>query len=73
MYIERLLPRVSHLCSLMAAILYASMHESMVKTDINIEADLAYALEVKECPQLLFLKGNKILYREKGRNQAIKN
>lgn len=37
-----------------------------VKIDINIETDLAYALKVKECPQLLFLKGNKILYREKG-------
>ncbi|XP_026423321.1 thioredoxin-like fold domain-containing protein MRL7 homolog, chloroplastic [Papaver somniferum] len=36
-----------------------------VKIDINIERDLAYALKVKECPQLLFLKGNKILYREK--------
>ncbi|KAJ6826111.1 uncharacterized protein M6B38_374100 [Iris pallida] len=36
-----------------------------VKIDINIETDLAYALKVKECPQLLFLKGNKILYREK--------
>ncbi|KZV15798.1 hypothetical protein F511_02014 [Dorcoceras hygrometricum] len=37
-----------------------------VKIDINIERDLAYALKVKECPQILFLKGNKILYREKG-------
>ncbi|OVA11047.1 hypothetical protein BVC80_1741g21 [Macleaya cordata] len=36
-----------------------------VKIDINIERDLAYALKVKECPQLLFLRGNKILYREK--------
>ncbi|XP_062207317.1 thioredoxin-like fold domain-containing protein MRL7 homolog, chloroplastic [Phragmites australis] len=36
-----------------------------VKVDINIERDLAYALQVKECPQLLFLRGNKILYREK--------
>lgn len=36
-----------------------------VKIDINIEKDLAYALKVKECPQLLFLRGNKILYREK--------
>ncbi|KAL5729270.1 Thioredoxin-like fold domain-containing protein mrl7 [Ranunculus cassubicifolius] len=36
-----------------------------VKIDINIERDLAYALKAKECPQLLFLKGNKILYREK--------
>ena len=43
-----------------------------VKIDINIETDLAYALKVKECPQLLFLKGNKILYREKGWNHAIK-
>ncbi|CAO1946455.1 unnamed protein product [Urochloa humidicola] len=36
-----------------------------VKVDINIERDLAYALQVRECPQLLFLWGNKILYREK--------
>ncbi|XP_010251386.1 PREDICTED: uncharacterized protein LOC104593326 [Nelumbo nucifera] len=36
-----------------------------VKIDINIERDLAYALKVRECPQLLFLRGNRILYREK--------
>ncbi|KAF3436119.1 hypothetical protein FNV43_RR23211 [Rhamnella rubrinervis] len=36
-----------------------------VKIDINIERDLAYALKVKECPQILFLRGNRILYREK--------
>lgn len=36
-----------------------------VKIDINIERDLAYALKVRECPQILFLRGNKILYREK--------
>ncbi|KAL1557026.1 Thioredoxin-like fold domain-containing protein mrl7 chloroplastic [Salvia divinorum] len=36
-----------------------------VKVDINIEKDLAYALKAEECPQLLFLRGNKILYREK--------
>lgn len=36
-----------------------------IKIDINIERDLAYALKVKECPQILFLKGNRILYREK--------
>ncbi|GFZ17676.1 hypothetical protein Acr_26g0009460 [Actinidia rufa] len=36
-----------------------------VKIDINIEKDLAYALKVRECPQILFLRGNKILYREK--------
>ncbi|GAV78793.1 hypothetical protein CFOL_v3_22258 [Cephalotus follicularis] len=35
-----------------------------VKIDINIEKDLAYALKVKECPQILFLRGNKIVYRE---------
>lgn len=35
-----------------------------VKIDINIERDLAYALKVKECPQILFLLGNRILYRE---------
>lgn len=37
-----------------------------VKFDVNIEKDLAYALKVKECPQLLFLRGQKIMYREKG-------
>ncbi|KAK4482353.1 hypothetical protein RD792_009506 [Penstemon davidsonii] len=37
-----------------------------VKIDMNIERDLAYALKVKECPQILFLRGNKILYRETG-------
>lgn len=37
-----------------------------VKIDRNIETDLAYALKAKECPQLLFLRGNRILYREKG-------
>ncbi|GER24949.1 thioredoxin family protein [Striga asiatica] len=36
-----------------------------IKIDINIERDLAYALKVKECPQILFFRGNKILYREK--------
>ncbi|XP_024019169.1 thioredoxin-like fold domain-containing protein MRL7, chloroplastic [Morus notabilis] len=36
-----------------------------VKIDINIERDLAYALKVKEGPQILFLRGNRILYREK--------
>ncbi|KAH6813755.1 polyadenylate-binding protein 2-binding protein [Perilla frutescens var. frutescens] len=36
-----------------------------VKVDINIEKDLAYALKVREGPELLFLRGNKILYREK--------
>ncbi|CAM0883006.1 unnamed protein product [Alopecurus aequalis] len=36
-----------------------------VKIDMNIERDLASALQAKECPQLLFLRGNKILYREK--------
>ncbi|OWM76760.1 hypothetical protein CDL15_Pgr004972 [Punica granatum] len=36
-----------------------------IKIDINIERDLAYALKVKNCPQVLFLRGNKILYREK--------
>ncbi|KDP26497.1 hypothetical protein JCGZ_17655 [Jatropha curcas] len=36
-----------------------------VKIDINIERDLAYALKVKECPQLLFLRGNRIIYRER--------
>lgn len=36
-----------------------------VKIDINIERDLAYALKVRNCPQILFLRGNRILYREK--------
>lgn len=36
-----------------------------VKIDMNIERDLASALQAKECPQLLFLRGNKMLYREK--------
>ncbi|KAK2648868.1 hypothetical protein Ddye_016357 [Dipteronia dyeriana] len=36
-----------------------------IKIDINIERDLAYALKVKECPQILFLLGNRIIYREK--------
>jgi hypothetical protein len=27
---------------------------------------LAYALKVRECPQILFLRGNKMVYREKG-------
>ncbi|KAK9146159.1 hypothetical protein Sjap_006062 [Stephania japonica] len=36
-----------------------------VKLDINIERDLAYALKVREGPELLFLRGNRILYREK--------
>ncbi|KAL5796482.1 hypothetical protein ACOSQ2_001302 [Xanthoceras sorbifolium] len=36
-----------------------------VKIDINIERDLAYALKAKECPQILFLHGTRIMYREK--------
>ncbi|RDX90931.1 Thioredoxin-like fold domain-containing protein MRL7, chloroplastic, partial [Mucuna pruriens] len=36
-----------------------------VKIDINIERDLAYALKVRECPQILFLRGNRMVYREK--------
>ncbi|KAK7400143.1 hypothetical protein VNO78_11343 [Psophocarpus tetragonolobus] len=36
-----------------------------VKIDINIERDLAYALKVRECPQILFLRGNRVVYREK--------
>ncbi|AET04220.1 putative thioredoxin-like protein [Medicago truncatula] len=36
-----------------------------IKIDINIEKDLAYALKVRECPQILFLRGNKMVYREK--------
>ncbi|MQL86969.1 hypothetical protein Taro_019507 [Colocasia esculenta] len=41
-----------------------------VKIDMNIETDLAYALKVKACPQLLFLRGNRILYREKEMRSA---
>uniref|UniRef100_A0A1D1XTN4 Arginine--tRNA ligase n=1 Tax=Anthurium amnicola TaxID=1678845 RepID=A0A1D1XTN4_9ARAE len=41
-----------------------------VKIDMNIEMDLAHALNVKECPQLLFLRGNRILYREKDMRTA---
>ncbi|KAJ7977211.1 Thioredoxin-like protein [Quillaja saponaria] len=37
----------------------------VVKIDINIERDLAYALKVRDCPQILFLRGNSILYRER--------
>ncbi|XP_045821120.1 thioredoxin-like fold domain-containing protein MRL7, chloroplastic [Trifolium pratense] len=36
-----------------------------IKIDINIEKDLAYALKVRECPQILFLRGNNMVYREK--------
>ncbi|KAL8215036.1 hypothetical protein R6Q57_004485 [Mikania cordata] len=35
-----------------------------VKLDMNLETDLAYALKVRECPQILFFRGNRILYRE---------
>ncbi|KAF3666787.1 ATP citrate lyase (ACL) family protein [Capsicum annuum] len=52
-----------------AAKVYWSAKERLpprtVKIDINIERDLAFALKVKECPQILFLRGNRILYREK--------
>nr|GMC74634.1 thioredoxin-like fold domain-containing protein MRL7, chloroplastic [Ipomoea batatas] len=41
-----------------------------VKIDINIERDLAYALDVKECPEILFLRGNKIVHREKDMRTA---
>lgn len=37
-----------------------------VKLDINIERDLVYALKARQCPQILFLRGQKILYREHG-------
>ncbi|CAL1383316.1 unnamed protein product [Linum trigynum] len=36
-----------------------------VKIDLNIEKDLAYALKARECPQILFLRGQKVVYREK--------
>ncbi|KAK1428424.1 hypothetical protein QVD17_17258 [Tagetes erecta] len=35
-----------------------------VKLDMNIETDLAYALKVRECPQILFLRGNRVIYKE---------
>lgn len=38
-----------------------------MKIDINIERDLAYALKAKDCPQILFLRGNRILHREQGK------
>ncbi|XP_028765468.1 thioredoxin-like fold domain-containing protein MRL7, chloroplastic [Neltuma alba] len=41
-----------------------------VKIDINIERDLAYALKARECPQILFLRGNRIVYREKEHRTA---
>ena len=34
-----------------------------VKIDVK---DLAYALKVQDCPQILFLRGNRIIYRERG-------
>lgn len=36
-----------------------------VKIDINLERDLAFALGVRECPEIIFLRGRKLLYREK--------
>ncbi|CAA6660286.1 unnamed protein product [Spirodela intermedia] len=52
-----------------AAVVYWNAKDRLpprtVKIDMNIETDLAYALKVRECPQLLFLRGNRILYREK--------
>ncbi|KAJ0809675.1 putative thioredoxin-like domain-containing protein MRL7/MRL7L [Helianthus annuus] len=39
-----------------------------VKLDMNLETDLAYALKVRECPQILFLRGNRIIYRETRKN-----
>ncbi|KAK8493980.1 hypothetical protein V6N12_035145 [Hibiscus sabdariffa] len=41
-----------------------------VKLDISIERDLAYGLKVRECPQVLFLRGNRIVYTERGKPQA---
>ncbi|PQM38817.1 uncharacterized protein Pyn_17526 [Prunus yedoensis var. nudiflora] len=40
-----------------------------VKIDINIERDLAYALKVRECPQILFLRGKQdLVQRERDSN-----
>ncbi|KAG6408361.1 hypothetical protein SASPL_131366 [Salvia splendens] len=75
---DRLPPRVSEISpSPYCFLLYISLmvdipcmyelnlNTQTVKVDINIEKDLAYALKAEECPQLLFLRGNKILHREK--------
>ncbi|GLJ16181.1 hypothetical protein SUGI_0270220 [Cryptomeria japonica] len=35
-----------------------------VKVDVKVEMDLASALRAKDIPQLLFIKGDKLLYRE---------
>lgn len=58
MYYGKVIEVVGHMLNL--------IEFQTVKVDMNIERDLAFALQVKECPQLLFLRGNKILYREKG-------
>ncbi|KAK1270642.1 hypothetical protein QJS04_geneDACA006162 [Acorus gramineus] len=42
-----------------------------IKIDMNIETDLAYALKVRECPQLLFLRGNRMVYREKASSMPL--
>ncbi|KAK1318599.1 hypothetical protein QJS10_CPB04g01953 [Acorus calamus] len=44
-----------------------------IKIDMNIETDLAYALTVRECPQLLFLRGNRMVYREKAQIQSFES
>ncbi|KAL8167700.1 hypothetical protein V2J09_009199 [Rumex salicifolius] len=41
-----------------------------VKLDLNIERDLACALKVREGPQILFVQGHRILYREKEHRSA---
>lgn len=50
---------------------YNVFMKQAVKIDRNIETDLAYALKAKECPHILFLRGNRILYREKGDRLCI--
>lgn len=53
---------------LYVSLIFQEFYKQAVKIDINIERDMAYALKVKEGPQVLFLRGNRILYREKGKN-----
>ncbi|PPS07612.1 hypothetical protein GOBAR_AA13037 [Gossypium barbadense] len=70
-FISTLLEKGQNIC--LAVLHYLSANDDAleyfwkqaVKLDINIERDLAYALKVRECLQLLFLRGNRIMYREK--------
>ena len=42
-----------------------------VKIDVNIGKDLAYALKVQDFPQILFLRGSRIIYRERGETLTL--